>query len=128
MEVRFDNSGWPLFRLVFGQHPTDAGFDAAFAAFERELEKHRSFCLLADAVATTHLEFSGVRKIADFGLRNHDMLQAYVRALAIVVPSNVVRAGVKVAFQIKAPPHPYKLFSSLEEGNAYTAHYVSMCR
>jgi hypothetical protein len=115
-----------LCRLVFGPRPTDAGFTTAFAAFEQELDKHRSFCLLAEAVATTHLEFSQVRQIADFGLRNHDMLQAYVRAMAIVVPSNVVRAGVKVAFQIKAPPHPYKLFSNLDDGCAYLAHYLEM--
>lgn len=98
-----------------------------FANFEVELGRMQSFCVLADASVTTRLEFDHAKKIADFGERNHTRLEAHVKALALVVPSAMVRGALKVAFQIKAPPHPYKILRTVEEAEEFLNPFLAGC-
>lgn len=125
MGTVFDTSRRPLCCVQISAKPDKAEFEAVFAGIEAELARGRPFCLMADAVATTRLEFEHVKQLAGFGQRNHALLEAHVRAMSIVVPSAMVRGALKVAFQIKTPPHPHQVARSLEEAEAFLAPYVA---
>lgn len=126
MEVVFDSSGRPLCRFIVGQTPSADSLEAALHEVEDELGRHRSMCLIADGSVTARIDILSVKHIANFGVRNHQVLQAYVRALAVVAPSAMARGAVKLAFHIKAPPHPYRVVNTLEEAEAYLAPYLQM--
>ena len=127
MDAIFENQNRPLCRLRVGTAPTVDSFDSMFAGFEAELQRNQAFCVLADASITVRIEFAHAKRIAEFGERNHMRLQAYVQALALVVPSAMVRGALKVAFQIKEPPHPYRILRTLEEANDYLNAFLTMC-
>jgi hypothetical protein len=127
VDAIFENVDRPLCRLRIGKAPSVEGFDAMFAAFEAELERNQAFCVLADASVTDRVDLAHAMRIADFGKRNHMRLQAYVQALALVVPSALARGVLKVAFQIKAPPHPYRILSTLAEADTYLTAFLTMC-
>ena len=127
MDTSFETETRPLCRLSVGKAPSVEDLDVAFANFESELERAQSFCVLADATITSRLELSHAKIIADFGERNHDRLQAHVKALALVVPSAMVRGALRVAFQIKAPPHPYKILRTAEEAQTFLNPFLATC-
>jgi hypothetical protein len=127
VDAIFENAARPLCRLNVGRTPSVESFDIMFANFECELARSQPFCVLADASVTTRLEFDHAKKIADFGERNHNRLEAHVKALALVVPSAMVRGAIKVAFQIKAPPHPYKILRTVEEAEAFLNPFLAGC-
>jgi hypothetical protein len=127
VDATFENANRPLCRLRVGQTPSVESFDAVFAEFETELESNQAFCVLADASITIRIDFAHAKRIADFGVRNHMRLEAYVKALALVVPSAMVRGALKVAFQIKAPPHPYQILRTVEEAEAYLTSFLTLC-
>lgn len=127
VDAMFDTQNRPLCRLRVGKTPSVDGFDSMFAGFEAELQRNQAFCVLADASATVRIEFAHAKRIAEFGERNHMRLQAYVQALALVVPSAMVRGALKVAFQIKEPPHPYRILRTLEEADEYLTAFLTVC-
>lgn len=125
MDTTFDASEHPLCRLTVGPTPSHDDFARVFVEYENELYRKSPMCVLADASATTRIDLDHVKMIAEFGERNNQELAAYVGALAIVVPSAMVRGALKVAFQLKAPPHPYKVVRTLEEAENFLAPYVA---
>jgi hypothetical protein len=127
VDAQFDTLNRPLCWLRVGKTPSVEAFDSMFAGFEAELERNQAFCVLADASTTIRVDLAHAKRIAEFGERNHMRLQAYVQALALVVPSAMVRGALKVAFQIKAPPHPYKILRTLEEADEYLTAFLTMC-
>jgi hypothetical protein len=127
VDAVFETLNRPLCRLRFGQTPSVESFDSVFAGFEAELQRNQAFCVLADASSTVRIDFAHARRIADFGERNHMRLQAYVQALALVVPSAMVRGALKVAFQIKEPPHPYRILRTVDEAEQYLTAFLTLC-
>lgn len=127
VDAVFDTVNRPLCQLRIGKAPSVESFDSMFADFEAELERNQAFCVLADTTITVRVDLAHAKRVAEFGERNHMRLQAYVQALALVVPSPMVRGALKVAFQIKAPPHPYRIMRTLEEANEYLTAFLTMC-
>jgi hypothetical protein len=127
LDTSFETTARPLCRLRVGKAPSVEDLDVAFANFESELERAQSFCVLADATITSRLEMSHAKIIADFGERNHARLEAHVMALALVVPSAMVRGALRVAFQLKAPPHPYKIVRTTEDAQAFLNPFLAVC-
>ncbi|WP_106393941.1 STAS/SEC14 domain-containing protein [Enhygromyxa salina] len=124
MDAVVDTSQRPLCRITVGTSPTIESFDDIFKQVEAELGRHRSICVLANAEKTARIDLAHVKRIAEFGQTHHTLLQAYMRALAFVIPSAVVRGALKLAFQIKTPPHPYRVCHSEEEAQAYLASFI----
>ena len=122
----FDASTRPLCRLNVGKKPTADEFATALSDFEDELgrKSDREICLLADATATVRLDLVHVKTIARFGEEHHSLLAERVRALVLVIPSAMVRGAIKVAFQLKAPPHPYAVVQTIDEATDYLAPYL----
>lgn len=128
MEIVVDTSLRPLLQITVSQIPSLESFDQVFAQVEVELDRHESICGLVNAEQTTRIDFAHVKRIAQFGETHHVMLEAYMRALAFVIPSAMVRGAIKLAFQLKAPPHPVKICSTDEEARAYLTHYLDILR
>jgi hypothetical protein len=114
--------------ITVGELPSLASFDEVFAQVELELARHQSICVLVNAVRTTRIDLAHVKRIAQFGETNHMMLQAYISALAFVIPSPIVRSALKMAFRLKAPPHPVKICRTKQEARSYVAPYVDILR
>lgn len=110
--------------IVVGKRPSVETFDAVFAKVEEELLRHRSFCVAVDAEQTESIDFAHVKRFAAFGEKNRSLLEAYIRALAFVIPSPAVRGAMKVAFQLSPPPHPVKICRTKEQAKAYLEPYV----
>ncbi|WP_172304688.1 STAS/SEC14 domain-containing protein [Pseudenhygromyxa sp. WMMC2535] len=121
-----DTSQRPLVRITLEPTPTLESFDQIFAEVELELARRESICVLADAEQTTRIDLAHVKRFAEFGETNHKMLEAYVRALAFVVPSAMVRGALKVAFQLKPPPHPFSVCKTRDEAEAYLQPFISI--
>lgn len=106
MSSTFDTSARPLIRIQIEAEPTLDAFQEIFNQVEEELARFTSICVLVDARETKRIDLSQVKRIAEFGERNDKLLGAYIRVLAFVIPSAMVRGALKVAFQLKVPPHP----------------------
>lgn len=124
MDAIVDTSKRPLCRIIVGDAPSLGSFEGILRKIESELSRHRAICVLANATHTTHIEFAHIKRIVEFGERNQMMIQAYVRALAFVVPSPMVRGLTWLAFQIKPAPHPVKIFATEREAQAYLAPFL----
>jgi hypothetical protein len=124
VEAIVDTTKRPLCRIIVGVEPSVEVFEAILTKIADELARHRAICVLANAEHTTHIEFAHVRRIVEFGEQHHMMLEAYIRALAFVIPSPMVRGLARLAFQIKAPPHPVKFFSTEAAAKAYLAPFL----
>lgn len=124
MEAIVDTSKRPLCRITVGAEPSVEVFEGILNKIADELSRHRAICVLANAEHTTHIEFAHVRRIVEFGEQHHMMLEAYIRALAFVIPSPMVRGLARLAFQLKPPPHPVKFFSSEPEAKAYLTPFL----
>jgi hypothetical protein len=124
VEAIVDTSKRPLCRITVGVEPSVECFDGILTKIADELSRHRAICVLANAEHTTHIEFAHVRRLVEFGEQNHMMLEAYIRALAFVIPSPTVRGLTRLAFQIKPPPHPVKIFSNEPAATAYLMPFL----
>lgn len=127
MEAIVDTSQRPLLRITVGARPSVQCIEGILAKIADELARHRAICVLANAEHTTHLEFAHVQRIVEFGERNTMMIEAYIRALAFVIPSPMVRGLIRLAMQIKPPPHPMKICSTAPEAQAYLTPYLVDC-
>lgn len=126
VESVVDTSRRPLLEITVGEVPSLESFNEVFAEVELELARHQSICVLTNAEQTTRIDLEHVKRIAQFGETHHTMLEAYIRALAFVIPSAMVRGALKVAFQIKAPPHPVKICRTEQEARSYLAPYLDI--
>jgi hypothetical protein len=124
VEAIVDTSKRPLCRITVGSRPSVQSVEGILNKIADELSRHRAICVLANAQYTTHIEFAHVKRIVEFGDRHHMLIEAYIRALAFVIPSPMVRGLIRLAFQIKPPPHPVKLFSTEPEAQAYLTPYL----
>ena len=125
MESVIDTSKRPLFGIEVEPTVTLSTLDQIFSAVEEELARHTSICILVNAVNTTSMELSHVRRIAEFGEKNDPLISAYIRAIAFVIPSAMVRGALKVAFQLRAPPHPIKICKAHDEAEAFLQPFLA---
>lgn len=124
MHLLIDTSQRPLLRIVVGPEPTLEHFDAIFATVVKEFSRHRSFCVLTNAEHTQRIGFAHARRVAQFGEQHRKLIEAYVQALAFVIPSPMVAAAIRLGFQLKPPPHPIKICRTVDEAESYLAPYL----
>ena len=124
MDAIVDTSQRPLCRITVGAQPSVSSVEGILTTLTAELARHRAICVLANAEHTKYIEYAHVKRIVEFGERQHMMIEAYVRALAFVIPSPMVRGLIRLCFQIKPAPHPVRIFSTEPEAQAYLTPFL----
>lgn len=121
-----DASTFPLIGITVEPQPTLETFEEIFKKVEEVLAQHTSLCVMINAEQTTRIDLAQVRRIAEFGETHDKLLAAYIRALVFIIPSAMVRGALRVAFQIKAPPHPVHICQTEAEARAYLDPYLAV--
>lgn len=124
VETGVDTRTWPLVRYV-GAHTTDTVKACEFIeSLRRVLDRDKRFCMLVDLTLAERIDLAEIRMIADFARLKGPQLREFVTAMALVVPSPMVRGAIKVMFTLKPPEHPYTVVRDMEAGEAYIAPYL----
>ena len=105
-----DLRSWPLVRHR-GSELFDTGSIETFHEGMRGLlALDRRFCLLIDLSDARRLELTEIRLMVSFAQSHGAQLRKLAVALALVVPSPMVRGALKVAFTLRPPEHAYRIF------------------
>lgn len=126
VETIVDTSKRPLLGIFVEPKPSLETFEKIFEQVKAELDRHTSLCVLINAVNTSRIDLDQVRLIAQFGETHDQLLAAYIRALVFVIPSAMVRGALRVAFQLKAPPHPTHICQTEDEAMKYLGPYLKV--
>lgn len=95
------------------------------ARLERELERGAPLCVLVDARHSRRFELPQVRAFSEFGHAHALQLATWVRAIALIVPSTIVRSGLRLAFQLNPPPHPVEVCETKAEATRWLEPYLA---
>ena len=123
-ETGVDTAGWPLVRYVSARNMDREAAHAFIERMRYVLDREERFCMLVDLRAAERIDLAEIRMIADFARSKGPQLRKLVTAMALIVPSAMVRGAVKVIFKLKPPEHPYTLVRDMETGEAYIAPYL----
>jgi len=124
VDVNLDTADRPLIRVTLGEAPSAEAFAQLFVDLELELRQGAPIGLLVDARTTKSMSLAHVKQFAGFGKRNHDLVAEKIRALAMVIPSAMVRGALKAALQLNTPPHPFEVFQEFDAGLAMLQPYL----
>ena len=97
------------------------------ALLEQELERAQPLCLMLDSRHSRRVELPPLRAFSEFGHTHAQQLSAHVRALAVIVPSAIMRGSLRLAFQLNPPPHPVCVCKTKAEGLSWLAPYLAEC-
>lgn len=75
--------------------------------------------------ATIRFEWSEIKVFDAFARANGERLDSQVAALALIIPSAMVRGAIRVLFKLKAPGHPYRVVHERDAALEYIAPYLS---
>lgn len=120
-----DDSGWPLVVIrgpkCYDQATVAATVDPLIAI----LDRGKRFCIEGDLSETTRFEWAEIRSFQIF-LRDHGKrMDDQVTAVALIIPSALVRGAVKVLFKLKPPCFPYRVVQNHEASAIYLARSLA---
>ena len=106
-----DGSAWPLLVVRGPKIVDNQAARSIVSGLVAALDRGQRFCIHVDMTATTRFEWSEIKVFDAFARANGDRLDTQVAALALVIPSAMVRGAIRVLFKLKAPGHPYEVLA-----------------
>jgi hypothetical protein len=115
-----DTSQKPVVTVTFsGEKSTDENFDQYLADLEKCYDDRQQLSIIFDASKAVIPKPSHQKKQALWISQHWKMIQTYCKGTAYVIPHLAIRAVLKMIFSFQNQPTPYKIFSSLEEAEAW---------
>ncbi len=71
------------------------------------------------------MELREVRSLTDFFMEHGERMDALVVALGLVVPSAMVRGGLRVVFRTRTPGYPYEQFENCRKAKVYLERHIA---
>jgi len=114
-----DASGWPLVLVTPPRFASDESLRGLTDDLAKLLDRKERFCTLMNYAGRTCMELREVRYLTDFFVEHGERMDVWVAALGLVVPSAMVRGGLRVVFRARTPGYPYELFETQRKAKAY---------
>ncbi|MEM7155611.1 MAG: hypothetical protein AAF799_22365 [Myxococcota bacterium] len=120
-----DVSAWPLVVLRFSRVVDAETVQQVATGLSATLDRAERFCMQVDMTNTSRFEWAEIKSFDRFARANEDRLNAHVAALALIIPSAMVRGAIRVMFRLKSPAHPYRVVHRRESAVEYLAPYLA---
>jgi hypothetical protein len=115
-----DSANNSVFTVTFtGEKSTDENFDQYLVDLEKCYDERQQLSIIFDASKAVIPKPSHQKEQALWISQNWKMIQTYCMGTAYVIPNMAIRAVLKMIFSFQNQPAPYKIFSSLEEAEAW---------
>lgn len=111
-----DEREFPLVRVHYYDLLPDPEFDRQLADLNRILDREQPHALVIVTHHQRMMPLSQVRKQASNMLESAEKARRWVRGIALVIPSPVIRGVLKVTLSIAPMPCPYAVFDHEDEG------------
>lgn len=114
-----DQSGFPIVRFQYHDLLDDEEFELQLAALDRLLDAGRPFVLAVETYHQRMMPLRQVRRQAAHMKAREAQARACVLAIAMVIPSSVIRGVLKVVLSLAPMPVPYALFDEPGKAQAW---------
>jgi hypothetical protein len=115
-----DSSRIPIITVTFtGEKSTDENFNQYLADLEKCYDDRQKISIIFDASQAVIPKSSHQKKQALWISQHWKLIQTYCIGTAYVIPNAAIRAVLKMIFSFQNQPVPYKIFSNLEEAEAW---------
>jgi hypothetical protein len=122
MGLSFDASFERLFVVTFTGEVDDDEYEAFLRKCERTFSKLQTpYVLVYDARAYRKMGPLSRQMQSAWINRNREKIRAQCRGVAFILASRLQRGVLAAAHMVSPPPYPYKIFGSLDEGQAWCA-------
>lgn len=123
MTIGLDVRQAPLMRIVLVGRSTDEDLDVyhdeVVRVMRRAAEAHRTLVFVIDGREAAPADAMRRRKIATWVAAHSALIKVSVRAMAIVLSNPLQRGVLKALMWLRPYPCPYRIFSSLDEADAW---------
>jgi hypothetical protein len=117
----FDRSGFPIITIVFtGAKATPENFALYLEELEHNYARQEPIAIIFDARKALPLNPLYQQKQAQWMKQHEPLVKQFCRGIAFVIPNPILRTTLKLIFRIQNNPVPFKVFSTIEEGEEWS--------
>jgi hypothetical protein len=116
----------PVITIAFtGQKATAATFAAYLKELEENYASKSDIALVFDARKALDLNPIYQLKQAQWMAQHKALIKRYCKGIAYVIPHAFLRNVLGLIFKIQPNPVPFKVFETMEEGEAWAVDQIS---
>ena len=121
----FDRSGFPVITIRFsGVKATPENFAFYLDELERNYDRQEPIAIIFDATKGLPLHPMYQQKQAQWMKQFEPLIRKFCRGIAFIIPNPLIRQTLKLIFSIQRNPAPFKVFSTMEEGVAWSKEQI----
>ena len=121
----FDREKLPIVTIYFtGEKENDENFQVYLNELEKNYAREEMFSLIFELTNAPLPKMKYQLQQAEWMKQNKQTIQTYCHCVAYIIPGLLMRNILKFIFSIQKNPVPFKVFSTLEEGEAWTRAYM----
>ncbi|MEM8526165.1 MAG: STAS/SEC14 domain-containing protein [Bacteroidota bacterium] len=116
----FDRSQRPIITIHFtGAKETDENFQLYLQELDNNYAPKEQFALIFELSKAPLPNLKYQLQQAEWMQQNQDKIQTYCYGVAYIIPSMIMRNVLKFIFSVQKNPVPFKVFSTLAEGERW---------
>ncbi|MEL6945876.1 MAG: STAS/SEC14 domain-containing protein [Bacteroidota bacterium] len=116
----FDRGHLPLITIYFtGEKENDENFQAYLKELENNYDRKEPFALIFELTNAPLSKMKYQLQQAEWMKNNKEKIQTYCHGVAYIIPGALMRNVLKFIFSVQKNPVPFKVFSTLEEGEVW---------
>ncbi|MEN0048625.1 MAG: STAS/SEC14 domain-containing protein [Bacteroidota bacterium] len=116
----FDRDQLPIITIHFtGEKENDENFQAYLQELENNYDRKEMFSLIFELTNAPLPKMKYQLQQAEWMKKNEEKIQTYCHGVAYVIPGLLMRNVLKFIFSVQKNPVPFKVFSTLEEGEVW---------
>jgi hypothetical protein len=120
--AEFDRTQFPIITIHFtGERETADNFQLYLQELDKNYERQEPFALIFNLTKAGIPNVKYQLQQAEWMKENETKIQTYCQGVAYVIPNLLLRGVLKFIFSVQANPVPFKVFSTLAEGQSWAA-------
>ena len=122
--VRVSTDGWPLVLVTLPAAQSDDEVLAYFDELRACRARREPYAIVVDAAASRGFSAKQRRMQAQYVSEGLELSGMYLKGLAFIAPSELIRGMLTAIFWLQRPASPHRVFTTKEEAVAWARERV----
>ncbi len=123
-KIEFDETAWPLVVVRYPKVIEQQDFERHLGRVVLFIKRQQPWAMVNDSRGSGHPDAKQRRAIAAMYDEHETLVRTFWRGAAIVFDSPLTVGVVTAISWIRSPPHPFKAFTSFDDGRRWASNVV----